>query len=226
MTPDAAFGYERRGTPASLAALGARDGFDVVVVPPFTLDGQDVRSSAIRAAIVAGDLAGAARLLGRPVTITGCDRRRVRWSVAARFRPAGRAPAGRRLCGPRGRGSDDADRRRRRRPSGGQLPGDAPRHGRSLSESGQPPPRISGAASGFFAPPRGLVDPIAGLPRRLAGLVVALAAGLAPIVPRPGRLGSGSRRRRLGERTADPVEQGHQAPGLQSGSATPASWFS
>ena len=71
MTPDAAFGYERRGTPASLAALGERDGFDVVVVPPFTLDGQDVRSSAIRAAIVAGDLAGAARLLGRPVTITG-----------------------------------------------------------------------------------------------------------------------------------------------------------
>ena len=71
MTPDAAFGYERRGTPASLAALGERDGFDVVVVPPFTLDGQDVRSSAIRAAIVAGDLAGAAGLLGRPVTITG-----------------------------------------------------------------------------------------------------------------------------------------------------------
>ena len=70
-TPYAAFGYERRGTPASLAALGERDGFDVVVVPPFTLDGQDVRSSAIRAAIVAGDLAGAAGLLGRPVTITG-----------------------------------------------------------------------------------------------------------------------------------------------------------
>jgi riboflavin kinase/FMN adenylyltransferase len=71
MTPDAAFGFERRGTPASLAELGARDGFDVVVVPPFTLDGQDVRSSAIRAAIAAGDLPGAARLLGRPVTITG-----------------------------------------------------------------------------------------------------------------------------------------------------------
>jgi riboflavin kinase / FMN adenylyltransferase len=71
MTPDAAFGFERRGTPASLTELGVRDGFVVVVVPPFTLDGQDVRSSAIRAAIVAGDLAGAARLLGRPVTITG-----------------------------------------------------------------------------------------------------------------------------------------------------------
>jgi riboflavin kinase/FMN adenylyltransferase len=71
MTPDAAFGFERRGTPASLAALGSDEGFQVVVVPPFTLDGHDVRSSAIRAAIAAGDLAGAARLLGRPVTITG-----------------------------------------------------------------------------------------------------------------------------------------------------------
>jgi riboflavin kinase/FMN adenylyltransferase len=71
MTPDAAFGFERRGTPASLAELGVRDGFAVVVVPPFTLDGQDVRSSAIRAAIEAGDLDGAARLLGRPVTVSG-----------------------------------------------------------------------------------------------------------------------------------------------------------
>lgn len=71
MTPEAAFGFERRGTPAALAELGARDGFDVVVIPPFTVDGQDVRSSVIRAAIVAGDLATAARLLGRPVTISG-----------------------------------------------------------------------------------------------------------------------------------------------------------
>ena len=71
MTPDAAFGFERRGTPAALAELGARDGFEVVVVPPFTIDGQEVRSSTIRAAIVAGDLAAAARLLGRPVTVSG-----------------------------------------------------------------------------------------------------------------------------------------------------------
>jgi riboflavin kinase/FMN adenylyltransferase len=71
MTPDAAFGFERRGTPDALRELGERDGFDVVVVPSFTIDGQDVRSSAIRSAIAAGDLAGAERLLGRPVTITG-----------------------------------------------------------------------------------------------------------------------------------------------------------
>jgi riboflavin kinase/FMN adenylyltransferase len=71
MTPDAAFGFERRGTPAALASLGARDGFEVVVVPPFTIDGQEVRSSTIRAAVAAGDLATAAALLGRPVTVSG-----------------------------------------------------------------------------------------------------------------------------------------------------------
>jgi riboflavin kinase/FMN adenylyltransferase len=71
MTPDAAFGFERLGTPAAVTELGERDGFDVVVVPTFSLDGQDVRSSTIREAIVAGDLETAARLLGRPVTLTG-----------------------------------------------------------------------------------------------------------------------------------------------------------
>ncbi len=69
MTPDAAFGYERGGTPETLSALGVHDGFEVVVVPPFTLDGRSVRSSDVRAAITAGDLATAAALLGRDVTI-------------------------------------------------------------------------------------------------------------------------------------------------------------
>ncbi len=71
MTPDAAFGFERRGTPEAIAGLGARDGFEVVVIPTFRLDGQDVRSSTIRTAIGSGDLSKAARLLGRPVSITG-----------------------------------------------------------------------------------------------------------------------------------------------------------
>lgn len=71
MTPDAAFGFERRGTPDALAALGERDVFDVVVIPPFTLDGRPVRSTEIREAIAAGDLATAAELLGRPVSLTG-----------------------------------------------------------------------------------------------------------------------------------------------------------
>ena len=71
MTPDAAFGFERRGTPEALRELGAQRGFDVVVTPPFTFEGRPVRSSEIRSAIAAGDLAGAAALLGRPVTLTG-----------------------------------------------------------------------------------------------------------------------------------------------------------
>jgi riboflavin kinase/FMN adenylyltransferase len=75
MTPDAAFGYQRRGTPETLAELGRHDGFDVVVVEPFTLGGRSVRSSEIRSAIAAGELAGAAALLGRPVTLTGAVRR-------------------------------------------------------------------------------------------------------------------------------------------------------
>ena len=61
MTPDAAFGHERAGTPAAVAELGRREGFDVVLVPPFTLDGREVRSSDIRAAIATGDLADGAR---------------------------------------------------------------------------------------------------------------------------------------------------------------------
>lgn len=71
MTPDAAFGHERAGTPATLAELGRQDGFEVVVVPPFALDGREVRSSDVRAAIGTGDLTTAAGLLGRPYAVVG-----------------------------------------------------------------------------------------------------------------------------------------------------------
>ncbi len=71
MTPEAAFGHERAGTPAALAELGRRDGFDVVLVAPFTLGGRDVRSSDIRTAIATGHLAEAERLLGRPYAVRG-----------------------------------------------------------------------------------------------------------------------------------------------------------
>lgn len=71
MTPDAAFGHERRGTPETLARLGGDVGFSVVVVPPFDLDGRPVRSTEIRQAIAAGDLARARALLGRRVAVTG-----------------------------------------------------------------------------------------------------------------------------------------------------------
>jgi riboflavin kinase/FMN adenylyltransferase len=71
MTPDAAFGYQRGGTPETLAALGAERGFEVVVIPPFELDGHPVRSTDVRAAIAAGDLGTATRLLGRPHAVVG-----------------------------------------------------------------------------------------------------------------------------------------------------------
>jgi riboflavin kinase/FMN adenylyltransferase len=71
MTPEAAVGHERRGTPAALASLGERLGYDVVVVPPYQLDGGPVRSERIRAAIAEGDLHEAERLLGRAVSVTG-----------------------------------------------------------------------------------------------------------------------------------------------------------
>jgi riboflavin kinase / FMN adenylyltransferase len=93
MTPDAAFGYERRGTPEALTALGEHEGFDVVVVQPFTLDGHAVRSSEVRSAIVSGDLATAATLLGRPVTLRGhLDEGRLRLGQPHALPPAGAYP--------------------------------------------------------------------------------------------------------------------------------------
>jgi tRNA pseudouridine55 synthase len=71
MTPDAAFGFERGGTPETLAALGEREGFAVAVVPSFLSNGQQVRSSEIRRRIATGDLAGARSLLGRDHGFTG-----------------------------------------------------------------------------------------------------------------------------------------------------------
>ena len=71
MTPEAAFGYQRAGTPDAVRALGEREGFDLVVVEPFEIEGAAVRSSDIRSAIERGDLAVAERLLGRPVALQG-----------------------------------------------------------------------------------------------------------------------------------------------------------
>jgi hypothetical protein len=71
MTPDAAFGFERGGTPETLAALGERVGFAVTVVSSFLSNGEQVRSSEIRRRISTGDLAGARSLLGRSHGLTG-----------------------------------------------------------------------------------------------------------------------------------------------------------
>lgn len=93
MTPDAAFGYQRHGTPDALAALGRTTGFEVVVVEPFRMDGQSVRSSDIRTAIAGGDLVTAERLLGRPVSLrahASDGRLAFEWPMA--LPPAGRYP--------------------------------------------------------------------------------------------------------------------------------------
>jgi riboflavin kinase/FMN adenylyltransferase len=71
MTPESAFGHERRGTAPTVAALGSLMGYDVVVVPSLDLEGRPVRSAEIRADIAAGDLREAAHLLGRPYAVVG-----------------------------------------------------------------------------------------------------------------------------------------------------------
>ena len=71
MTPESSFGFERGGTPQTVAALGRTLGYDVVVVPTLELGAAPVRSSEIRAAIGHGDLAAAEALLGRPYAVVG-----------------------------------------------------------------------------------------------------------------------------------------------------------
>lgn len=65
------FGKGGTGTSAFLAALGDALGFRTQIVPQVTLDGAEVSSSAIRAAIGSGDVSMASRLLGRPYSLTG-----------------------------------------------------------------------------------------------------------------------------------------------------------
>ncbi len=101
MTPDAAFGHERRGTPATLTQLGQSLGFEVRVVEPLEIDGRPVRSTEIRADIAAGRLDPARRLLGRSVAVVGrVDQRQAGPSGRARLTvgfelPVALPPAGR-----------------------------------------------------------------------------------------------------------------------------------
>ena len=107
MTPDSAFGHERSGTPAAVAALGAELGYDVAVIPSLALDGRPVRSAEIRADIASGDLRGAARLLGRPYAVVGEGRPASAGMIRLSFpMPVALPPAGeyRVVAGPRGEG--------------------------------------------------------------------------------------------------------------------------
>jgi riboflavin kinase/FMN adenylyltransferase len=60
------FGLNRSGSPAYLAAQGAKFGFAVDIVPRFEDEGRPVRSGPIRAALAAGRVVEAAELLGYP----------------------------------------------------------------------------------------------------------------------------------------------------------------
>ena len=59
------FGHNRAGNAAMMVELGREFGFDTEVVGPFKIGGIEVSSTKVREAIAAGDLRGAARLLGR-----------------------------------------------------------------------------------------------------------------------------------------------------------------
>ena len=65
------FGKNRAGNLSLLKKLGAELGFDVVGIPPVTVDGQVVSSTAIRNAVKAGKFDDAASMLGRPYSILG-----------------------------------------------------------------------------------------------------------------------------------------------------------
>jgi riboflavin kinase/FMN adenylyltransferase len=64
---DSKFGRDREGGAESLRAQG----FDVEVVEKVVVDSRAVSSTAIREAVSLGDLGGAARMLGRPVSVLG-----------------------------------------------------------------------------------------------------------------------------------------------------------
>jgi riboflavin kinase/FMN adenylyltransferase len=68
---DFRFGARRAGDFATLEAAAARHGFVLEAMPEVQFDGKRVSSSAVRAALKAGDLRGAERLLGHPYTISG-----------------------------------------------------------------------------------------------------------------------------------------------------------
>lgn len=68
---DFRFGARRAGDLPLLRDLGPRYGFEFEVLPAVARAGIRVSSSAVRAALAAGDLAGAEELLGRPYSISG-----------------------------------------------------------------------------------------------------------------------------------------------------------
>ncbi len=68
---DFRFGRDRAGTFATLETAGERYGFQVAHMHTFLVDGERVSSTRVREALVAGDMLGAERLLGRDYRMSG-----------------------------------------------------------------------------------------------------------------------------------------------------------
>jgi riboflavin kinase/FMN adenylyltransferase len=65
------FGRGREGDVGTLAELCELAGIGLTVVPPVLLDGNELSSSRVRAALTTGDVREAASLLGRPYRLNG-----------------------------------------------------------------------------------------------------------------------------------------------------------
>ena len=68
---DFRFGSKRAGDYAMLDAAGATAGFEVARMDSYEVHGERVSSSAVRLALAQGQMDNAARLLGRPYSISG-----------------------------------------------------------------------------------------------------------------------------------------------------------
>ncbi len=68
---DFALGRGREGDVPKLQQLGEAMGYSVHVVPPVEMDDQTISSSQIRTLLQGGEVARAARMLGRPYCLTG-----------------------------------------------------------------------------------------------------------------------------------------------------------
>lgn len=68
---DFRFGRGKEGDSHMLGELGAEFGFEEVIVPPVTFNGERISSSGVRERLRAGDFEGAAEWLGRPFRMGG-----------------------------------------------------------------------------------------------------------------------------------------------------------
>jgi len=71
MSPESAFGRDRQGTIDTVRRLALQDGWHLVEIDTLEIDGARVSSGRIRELVGAGDLDGAARLLGRRYAVCG-----------------------------------------------------------------------------------------------------------------------------------------------------------